>query len=660
MPRDQVFISYSHEDTKWREDLEKHLKPYFRAGSIKGWSDKQIVSGSKWLGEIKSALDQTNVAVLLVTPDFLNSDFIHENELGPLLKEAERGGVTILWVPIYASAYKKTPLKNYQAALEPSKPLANMSQARRDQAWVKICEEIEKAVNSTDAPQQLPHVEQLYSAAQPAPSRPISESAIESIIVPPAADTFSIGQSSLAEVGARVTAENQRLEAAGRPSYWLLGDNATPLGMSAERTGTFVANLKHALLFHERILLSDSLVVNTPNFRRAIQADPQLRDYLAAGCLVIARRKTGDRFLGLIELRENLDESNSRNPGFDSYPRSFLIDDDLKDLQSFASKVPYDPLATRDHYTNSIRSLTADPRFRGALGDDADIVCAAILQRIQEKGYLDQTYFGTYGPDTLAGILKEDVWRRTYTPIFEFQTAFYYSAIPMTVGANIVFSAEHEPQRRILRHIDADGAGGATRVDLSRGAKSLYESVLSNMSARKLEHLRETDEFKEFQKRLRQIERLTDINDVEPAAQDIYIALRAYHRRIDEELSVLRYFQQGTALLDQWKLRGILKGGEWLLKFGTEVASDLKVRATTVSGIAELLHPGAGAAFLLYYFAAGKSSLERKLDQLPKMLEISENRRKLASSSTERIEGHVEIAPRTFKDTIYNTTAPAS
>jgi tetratricopeptide (TPR) repeat protein len=77
----------------------------------------------------------------------LSSDFIHEHELGPVLKEATRGGVKILWFPIRDSAYKKTPLKDYQAAvLDPSKPLASMTKARRDQAWVKICEEIEKAV----------------------------------------------------------------------------------------------------------------------------------------------------------------------------------------------------------------------------------------------------------------------------------------------------------------------------------------------------------------------------------------------------------------------------------------------------------------------------------------------------------------------------------
>ena len=127
MPRDQVFISYSHKDNKWREDLDTHLKPYLRGNSIVSWSDQQIAPDSKWFREIQSALANSNVAVLLVTPDFLASDFIHEHELGPLLKEAEQRGVKILWVPVRESAYKQTPLKNYRPFLI----LANHWPARR-------------------------------------------------------------------------------------------------------------------------------------------------------------------------------------------------------------------------------------------------------------------------------------------------------------------------------------------------------------------------------------------------------------------------------------------------------------------------------------------------------------------------------------------------
>jgi hypothetical protein len=163
-----------------------------------------------------------------------------------------------------------------------------------------------------------------------------------------------------------------------RPSFWLLADNSVSLGSNRNRIGTFVASLKHALIFHERILLSDSLVVNTPNLRRAIQSDEQLREYLASGCLVIARRKAGERLVDLLELRDRFIENNSRNPGFEADPKAFVVDSDLKELQGLAPTVQYDPLATQGHYTNNIMALTSDAAFRRQLGSDADAVCRTI------------------------------------------------------------------------------------------------------------------------------------------------------------------------------------------------------------------------------------------------------------------------------------------
>jgi internalin A len=120
--RNPVFVSYSHKDKRWRDDLDTHLRPYLRGGSIVSWSDQQIAPGSEWFKEIRSALVYSKIAVLLVSPDFLASDFIDQHELGPLLKEAKQGGVRILWVPVRASSYKKTALKDYQAVLDPAQP----------------------------------------------------------------------------------------------------------------------------------------------------------------------------------------------------------------------------------------------------------------------------------------------------------------------------------------------------------------------------------------------------------------------------------------------------------------------------------------------------------------------------------------------------------
>ena len=119
--------------------------PTCGTGAFTAWSDKQIEPGSKWFDEIKTALAETSVVVMLVSADFLASDFIHEHELGPLLKEAASGGVKILWALIRDCAYQETPLRDYQAIVSPpGKPFAQMSKPERDTAWRKVCEAIKQ------------------------------------------------------------------------------------------------------------------------------------------------------------------------------------------------------------------------------------------------------------------------------------------------------------------------------------------------------------------------------------------------------------------------------------------------------------------------------------------------------------------------------------
>jgi hypothetical protein len=100
--------------------------------------------------EINAALASAKIAVLLVTKDFLASEFIHEHELGPLLKQAALAGTKIYWILLRACAWKETPLKDYQALTPPAKPLAEMK-AERDRAWVHICEQLKKAMTEIDS-----------------------------------------------------------------------------------------------------------------------------------------------------------------------------------------------------------------------------------------------------------------------------------------------------------------------------------------------------------------------------------------------------------------------------------------------------------------------------------------------------------------------------
>jgi hypothetical protein len=140
--RRHVFISYCAKDKRWLESLKTFLAPAIREQKLMVWDDSMLKAGDMWKNEIQSALDSARVGVLLVTPDFLASKFIVENELPRLLDAARRDGARILWIPVKPSAYADTPLKDFQAAFRPSSPLSTLTTAKRDEAWLSIKEEI--------------------------------------------------------------------------------------------------------------------------------------------------------------------------------------------------------------------------------------------------------------------------------------------------------------------------------------------------------------------------------------------------------------------------------------------------------------------------------------------------------------------------------------
>ncbi|MBC1241153.1 toll/interleukin-1 receptor domain-containing protein [Nostoc sp. 2RC] len=144
--RNQVFISYSHQDQQWLTKLQKHLKPMIRNQTLVVWDDTKIQPGAKWREEIKKALAAAKVAVLLVSPDFLASDFIADNELPPLLDAAEAEGLTIIWIPLTYSGYEETEIEKYQSAHPPNQPLNSLNSGQEDRAWVNICKKIKTAI----------------------------------------------------------------------------------------------------------------------------------------------------------------------------------------------------------------------------------------------------------------------------------------------------------------------------------------------------------------------------------------------------------------------------------------------------------------------------------------------------------------------------------
>lgn len=146
--RDQVFIGYSHQDSSLFNELKIWLKPLECNGKLKVWNDTKIKPGDRWRQTIERALAVAKVAVLLVSPNFIASDFIANNELPPLLNAAERDGLTVIWIPISFSPYKDTALEKYQAAHTPKSPLDTLEKPMRNKAWSEIYEKIQAAFNA--------------------------------------------------------------------------------------------------------------------------------------------------------------------------------------------------------------------------------------------------------------------------------------------------------------------------------------------------------------------------------------------------------------------------------------------------------------------------------------------------------------------------------
>lgn len=144
--RDHVFICYSRKDKQWLVKLQTTLAPLTRKGKIKVWADTEINPGNQWREEINKALVVAKVAVLLVSQNFLASDFIEKHELPPLLEAAKKEGLIILWIPVSYCMYEETEIEKYQAVCDPSRPLESLSTSNQNKELTRIGGEIKTAM----------------------------------------------------------------------------------------------------------------------------------------------------------------------------------------------------------------------------------------------------------------------------------------------------------------------------------------------------------------------------------------------------------------------------------------------------------------------------------------------------------------------------------
>ena len=146
--RRKVFISYSHADDTFLHRILIHLRPLERKGLLDLWSDTKIKAGDRWREEIRKALRGARLAVLLISADFLASNFIETDELPPLLVAAEEKGARIIPIIVKPSRFVRDDrLSRFQALNDPKEPLIHMSEGQREDIYARLAETIEIELN---------------------------------------------------------------------------------------------------------------------------------------------------------------------------------------------------------------------------------------------------------------------------------------------------------------------------------------------------------------------------------------------------------------------------------------------------------------------------------------------------------------------------------
>jgi tetratricopeptide (TPR) repeat protein len=138
-----VFVSYSHKDEIWKDRLLPHLGMLAKANRLTIWEDRQIDAGATWYDEIKKAMGGADVAVCLISADYLNSDFCVKEEIPYFLERRKSAGMVLIPILIRPCAWKAIEwLKAIQMLPRDGKSVAVDFKDDPDTPFMQVAEQI--------------------------------------------------------------------------------------------------------------------------------------------------------------------------------------------------------------------------------------------------------------------------------------------------------------------------------------------------------------------------------------------------------------------------------------------------------------------------------------------------------------------------------------
>lgn len=140
----KIFISYSHQDKHWLNRIQTHLKVLKNHLNLNFdlWDDERLTTGDEWEKEINHAINEANIAILIISTDFLASDFITKKEIPPILENAEKKGVKIMPIVVEHCYFEISKIAKFQTVNSPKKPLSSLTRSESELYLMKFAKDI--------------------------------------------------------------------------------------------------------------------------------------------------------------------------------------------------------------------------------------------------------------------------------------------------------------------------------------------------------------------------------------------------------------------------------------------------------------------------------------------------------------------------------------
>jgi tetratricopeptide (TPR) repeat protein len=171
----EVFISYHEKDEKLREELEKHLTTLHREKAITSWHDRKIVAGQEIKGEIDKYLNRAGLILLLVSPDFLASDYHWTVEITRALERNAAGKARVILVLLRHADWETAPIDKLSPLPRNRQPVKSWTDW--DEAFLQIIRGIREEVERLVANSNYSPPKQTSTAQKPLALKPSAEKA---------------------------------------------------------------------------------------------------------------------------------------------------------------------------------------------------------------------------------------------------------------------------------------------------------------------------------------------------------------------------------------------------------------------------------------------------------------------------------------------------